>query len=182
MIWKLKAESNVYFLDLDKKIIIDTGDRKERHELAMLLKHAIEPDKVDIVILTHFHHDHIGNIDLFENAKIYASKEEIDAFREDPSGAVLDEEIVKRMEKILINPLPDEIEGLKIIPTPGHTKGSVCIWYPEKKILFSGDTLFDRRILGRTDLPTSEPFAMVPSLIKLSRNYEYEILCPGHDY
>jgi hydroxyacylglutathione hydrolase len=180
-VWKIKGDGNVYFLDFDKKIIIDTGKRSERHEIAMILKHVIEPQNVDIVILTHLHYDHTGNIDLFENAKVYASKEAIEEFESDPYGAVLDEEIVERMKRITIHPLPNKIEELEIIKTSGHTKGSICLWDEKRKILFSGDTLFDKRVFGRTDLPTSEPYRLMESVIRLSK-YKYEQLCPGHDY
>jgi hydroxyacylglutathione hydrolase len=180
-VWKIKGDGNVYFLDFEKKIIIDTGKRSERHEISLILKHVIDPHKVDIVILTHFHYDHTGNIDLFENAKVYASKESIEEFESDPYGAVLDEEIVERLKKVIIHPLPLNIEGLDIIKTSGHTKGSICIWDEKRKILFSGDTLFDKRAFGRTDFPTSTPENLMESIIKLAK-YRYEHLCPGHDY
>ncbi len=180
-VWKLKAKSNIYFLDLEKKIIIDTGDRSERENIRMFLSTVIDPNKIDIIILTHLHYDHIGNIDLFPNAKIYAGTQEITDFKKDALGACVKDEMVSYLQKKELNPAPNDIDGLKIIPTPGHTKGSICVWYAAKKILFSGDTIFDKRILGRTDLPTSDPDAMARTLITLSR-FPYEILCPGHDY
>ncbi len=180
-VWKIKGDANVYFLNFDKKIIIDTGKRSERHNIAMLLKHIIELEKIDAVIITHLHYDHTGNIDLFPNAKIYASKETIDEFNNNPSGSVLDEEIVERLKNVEFNVLPSKFEGLDLINTPGHTSGSVCLWDAKRKILFSGDTLFDRRQFGRTDLPTSEEEKLMQSIIKLSK-YPYEHLCPGHDY
>jgi glyoxylase-like metal-dependent hydrolase (beta-lactamase superfamily II) len=70
---------------------------------------------------------------------------------------------------------------LYVIPTPGHTRGSICLWYAPEKILFSGDTLFYNKHIGRQDLPTSEPGQMQKSLMKLV-HYNYKILCPGHDY
>jgi len=50
---------------------------------------------------------------------------------------------------------------------------------PKEKILFSGDTIFHRGTIGRTDLPTSLPKEMDKSLKKLAK-YKYDILCPGH--
>ena len=47
---------------------------------------------------------------------------------------------------------PRLIPSLKILPTPGHTPGSVCFYFPEDGVLFSGDTLFQMGY-GRTDLP-----------------------------
>ena len=74
-----------------------------------------------------------------------------------------------------------KINKLTIISTPGHTRGSISIWYEEEKILFSGDTIFANGSYGRTDLPTSVPEELEKSISKL-KEYKYEILCPGHDY
>lgn len=180
-VFKIKSNCNVYFLDFKKKIIIDTGAKVNRDEIINSLSQIINPENIDYVILTHLHYDHVGNIEIFKKAKIYASKEAIEEFSKDNYGSILDKKTVEAFKKIELNELPLNFEGLEIINTPGHTKGSICLWYPNRKILFSGDTLFDKRILGRTDLPTSEPEKMMPSLIKLSK-YEYEKLCPGHDY
>ena len=91
------------------------------------------------------------------------------------------EDIAEMLSSVELNPLPKNIQGLEVINTPGHTKGAVCLWYPEDKILFSGDTMFYNKNIGRLDLPTSVPGEMRNSLIKLL-DYNYKILCPGHDY
>jgi glyoxylase-like metal-dependent hydrolase (beta-lactamase superfamily II) len=69
---------------------------------------------------------------------------------------------------------------LKVISTPGHTSGSVCIYAPEDKFVLTGDTLFAGSC-GRTDLPESEEDAMPDSLNKIAREMPADyIVYPGH--
>lgn len=180
-IWKIPAGSNMYLLRLDENIVIDAGERSKRKE-AEYIEHIIDPRMVKKVIFTHLHYDHIGNFDLFPNAEFFASEEEISSFRKDPEGTVLNKEMAEKFQKTELKPISQlNIPQFEIIKTPGHTKGSICIYMKEKKILFSGDTIFDNKVLGRTDLPTSLPKEMSKSLMKLI-NYPFKILCPGHDY
>ena len=57
-VWKVVVDSNVYLIDGEKKIVIDTGPREERQELIFFLSKVVDPKNVDIVILTHLHYDH----------------------------------------------------------------------------------------------------------------------------
>jgi glyoxylase-like metal-dependent hydrolase (beta-lactamase superfamily II) len=133
-------------------ILIDTSTKENKQELIKDLRQLnMNPEDIDIILLTHRHWDHIGNLDLFK-AKIYDS-ENIDKFKE------------------------KENIDIKIIKVPGHTSDSLAFLY--KKVLFSGDTLFVQGI-GRIDLPESQPQNMKKSLQKLSEQ-DYEILCPGHN-
>lgn len=71
-------------------------------------------------------------------------------------------------------------ETIKIIETPGHTRGGVCFHY--KNYLFSGDTLFKGSI-GRTDLPTSNKTALERSVNMLvSKIRDNTIVYPGHGH
>lgn len=68
----------------------------------------------------------------------------------------------------------------QIIHTPGHTKGSICIYCQEEKLLFAGDTLF-RGTWGRTDLPTGSFEDIIHSITeKLMILPEDTIVYPGH--
>ena len=152
--------SYVYLIKLkDKNILIDTGSKLNKKELKKDLEELnIHLSEINIIILTHAHWDHTGNISIFPNAKVYASKK-----------------LSKSKKLIDIDKL--KIRGIKIIETPGHSIDSICILY--KEFLFSGDTLFHRGTTGRTDLPTSSQKEMDKSIEKLS-DTNYEILCPSH--
>lgn len=67
----------------------------------------------------------------------------------------------------------------KVLHTPGHTPGSICLYSESKGVLFSGDTLFDQGY-GRTDLPRSSEALMAASLRRLSRLPADTRFYPGH--
>ncbi len=169
---KIKADSNSYLID--GWLVIDTGNRLLRNRFE-----EVETDKVTHVIFTHLHYDHIGNFDLFPNARFFASKEEIEDFNKKPNGTVLDVNMVKRFD-VKLETL-EKLEGFEIIRCPGHTRGSIALWHPASKKMFSGDTIFYKGGVGRTDLPTSVPEEMEKSVMRL-RAVPYEELCPGHEY
>jgi glyoxylase-like metal-dependent hydrolase (beta-lactamase superfamily II) len=199
-VWKFYFNnfgSNCYFVKREgKNILIDTSSKENRQDLISgLSKIKIKPENIDAVLLTHLHYDHVGNIDLFKNAKTYASEQEIDNFKRQPFGAVLNEHFIEKIVEgksvtkptyeyikvgnIRIYPIRNlELKFIKIIKVPGHTRGSLAFFMPKEKILFSGDTLFEDGI-GRTDLPTSQAEKMENSLKKL-RSLHCKILCPGH--
>jgi hydroxyacylglutathione hydrolase len=180
-VWKLAGDSNVFYLDLGKKIIIDTGSRQFQPKLLTFLAKVVDFSSVDFVIFTHFHYDHIGNYDVFPNATLLASRAEIEDLHKNPNGAVLDPRLAERFKTAKLVPIEDvTLPELEIIPVPGHTRGSICLWLAKERILFSGDTLFPVGI-GRTDLPTSIPEKMQDSLNKLTQ-YNFKTLCAGHDY
>jgi glyoxylase-like metal-dependent hydrolase (beta-lactamase superfamily II) len=163
-IWRFefgKFGSYVYLIKLGKEnILIDASSPGNAEELLRdLEKLKLSPNDIDAVILTHNHWDHSGGIPLFLKSKIYGSKKD---FGEN----LLD---LKKLN----------IKDFKIIETPGHSKGGICILY--KDVLFSGDTIFHRGTIGRTDLPGSSEEEMQKSLKKLSK-IKFKILCPGHGY
>ena len=69
--------------------------------------------------------------------------------------------------------------GLTILSTPGHTPGSVCFYFPEDKVLFSGDTLF-KMGYGRTDLPGGDIQQLWHSLDLLLALPPETVVYPGH--
>lgn len=68
---------------------------------------------------------------------------------------------------------------LTVIPTPGHTPGSVFFYCKEENTTFSGDTLFMSGI-GRTDLSGGSMFQIIQSLRTISQLPDNTVVYPGH--
>lgn len=139
--------SNIYFLkDEAMTIVIDTGDG------SVELK-----EKADYCFLTHGHADHTGGTR--KDWDCFLRKED---FRNDFPFSVPD--YVKPLDS---NKLKIGSFDLEIINTPGHTQGSICIFEKNRRVLFTGDTLFSDGWIGRTDFPGGSEEKMHSSLIRL---------------
>lgn len=164
-------------------ILIDPADEARRID-KKIKELGVKPVAI---LLTHGHFDHIGAASELGNLydiMIYADEEEQEVMTDSmlnlsanfgcPFTAEPDMLLTDRQELLLA--------GLKIqvLHTPGHTKGSVCYYFPEEQILFSGDTLFNCSI-GRTDFPTGS----MSQLVRAAREKLFALpdevrVCPGH--
>jgi len=162
--------SIVYLIQLqNNNILIDTSSRENSLELLNFLnKVDLKAEDIDTIILTHAHYDHVENIDIFPNAKVYGNFTKI--INKDHS----------QTEESSILPIADyrlPTTDMQIFDLPGHTPGDIAILY--KDILFSGDIIFHGGYIGRNDFPESNPNTQQKSLKKLN-NIKFDILCPGH--
>lgn len=140
------------------------------------------------VLLTHGHFDHIlaaEDIRRSFRCKVYAGREE-NAMLLDPSlnlsGSFGGDQIGLAADYLARDGEVLDIIGFswKVIFTPGHTAGSVCYLVESEDVLISGDTLFADS-LGRTDLPTASPAAIVSSILeKLFVLPDETRVYPGH--
>lgn len=171
--------SNVYLLLEDKPTLIDTG--LGRGLLDEIAKH-IPPEEIELVINTHCHFDHIGGNALLPDAEVImhelAAKAVTGGRQDIVLNVLFKGELDKRVDRTVSE--GDFIDlgsaKLRVLHTPGHTAGSICLLLEEK--LFTGDTLFSGSY-GRVDLPTGNEGDMRRSLEKLV-SVSYSTAFPGH--
>ena len=178
-IWQSPSENNCnsYFIDGAKKILVDPGHRHLfQHVKRGLAQIETTPEQIDVVLVTHGHPDHLEMVGSFGPATRWAMSR-IDY-----------EFVMKYIGSRMDFPAPAFFlqEGdltlgdktFRVILTPGHSPGSVCLFWPEKKVLFTGDVVFSQSI-GRTDLPGGSGKQLKESISRLAE-LDVEVLCPGH--
>lgn len=142
------------------------------------------PNGLSNCIITHEHCDHFGSLDKID-CKVVASETCARIINEKDSSGLCQAFSLpfpnKKVEKIVKENDVVETDGfaLKVIETPGHARGSICLYEEDKKFLFSGDTVFPDLGMPRTDLPTSEPEKLKSSYEKLI-SLDIEKIFPGH--
>lgn len=178
-------DSNVYLID--DELIVDTGTGLFFKELKEEMENAgFNLEKFKMIINTHCHFDHIGGNKKFRDwLKLNIAAHENDKKSIETGNGTLahlfgEKPRVSTVDYVLGdgNIIETEHFTFHVISTPGHTPGSICLYEPEKKLLFSGDTVFADGV-GRTDLTGGDPSAMVQTLKRLSR-LSINALLPGH--
>ena len=179
-------QTNTYVVSDEHHVwLIDPAcsDEYERQQLLDYIRpHLVEPSDLQI-IATHGHLDHLWGAPwatelwhrpvMMHEADIPMAKamqQQYDLFG-----------IPAKAEPFPVESFPPiaPMSHFQLLETPGHTPGSVCLYWPEEKILFSGDTLF-RLGYGRTDLPGGNYRQLIDSIKQLYELPSDVQVYPGH--
>lgn len=141
---------------------------------------------LEYILLTHGHFDHIIGaravkekygakvvISAPDEPMLSSGKLSLASFMDAPQNNVKSDIVVSDGDVINLGSLE-----IKVVSTPGHTKGSVC--YLAENAMFSGDTLFYMSC-GRTDFPSGSSDEMLTSLKKLKNLDGNYTVYTGHD-
>jgi len=186
-LWQNPYENNCnsYLVRGEVTVLIDPGHSRHVPNLIQQMKEdGISPEEIHLIILTHCHPDHFEGLDTFMDRpiKIAMSREEERYLSE--SGKLLFEMMGQPMPEYQIDFYLKEGElrlGKELFhvhETPGHSPGSISIYWPERKVLFTGDLVFYGGI-GRTDFLEGNSKLIKKSIERMSR-LDTEILLPGH--
>ncbi len=155
----------------DSCIVIDPGYTPQR-----VLEEAEKLGKtISAILLTHGHFDHVGGVKEIAadtDCKVYLHEYELSQPEQMTAGPLYYTHTYGEGDILNLSGL-----SLRVLHTPGHTPGSVCLLAEDT--LFSGDTLF-MDSCGRTDFPGGSTPAILQSLKRLAGlDGDYRVL-PGH--
>jgi glyoxylase-like metal-dependent hydrolase (beta-lactamase superfamily II) len=178
-------------------ILVDPGD-EARRIVASLDSYGLVPS---LVVATHGHLDHTAAIPEFlatwrsRSIEVPLAAHSADVGYFGPTSEEANRRLFGAIHAISYFenywrpiPLPDFFlsdgdilpgSPYRVIHSPGHSRGSICLYDPVAAVLVSGDTLF-RDGVGRTDAPDSDEAALGTSLRKLLRLPPETLVYPGH--
>jgi glyoxylase-like metal-dependent hydrolase (beta-lactamase superfamily II) len=181
--------------------LVDTGEAGSERAIAAALRQiGSGPDEVDRVVLTHFHDDHAGSaaaISRWGAVEIVAGAADAPVVRgevEGPLPAFTDAE--RELHAVVAAGLPaapkvrvdrevrggdvlDFAGGARVVPTPGHTDGSIALYLPEHAVLLTGDIAAEYQgdvMLGVFNLDARQAASSFRGIAEL----EVEVACFGH--
>lgn len=147
-----ELKTNCYLIEINGKIlIIDPGDEADKIINKIGNRHVVG------IIVTHYHFDHIGALDILKN-KYNVMVYDINNLSEGE------------------NKISDF--NFNVIYTPGHKEDAITIYFVKENIMFTGDFIF-RDSIGRCDLPGGNLEEMIKSIEKI-KTYGDSLIYPGH--
>lgn len=178
-------DGNVYLILDQRPILVDAGMMAA--PTLRNIKKFIDPTRIEMIVLTHCHHDHSGGAPELKSAtgaKLLLSEKEVGAVGDDLASVAYlfgQQAPAYQVDETLKEGMVLDIGEwkLEVLETPGHSTGSLCLYEPRAKVLFSGDTVFPDGNIGRTDMYGGSTPDLVASIERLT-GLDVETMYPGH--
>lgn len=182
-------DSNIYIIPGRVPTVIDTGTGFHSRDVLKAVEEAINPASLQQILLTHEHYDHVGGTpDLLEashgKARVGAHQDVVSKLKEGTSTFA--EMVGGHMPSLDVTlPLHEGTtvtigdDAFTVLFTPGHSPGSLCLYSPETRVLFSGDTVFANGGYGRYDFPGGSYTRLLASMQRLAA-LDVKALYSGH--
>jgi len=163
---------NAYVLIRGKEAaVVDTGTAGNGSKIADVVRTAgVGWDAVHHVILTHYHPDHIGSV-----GEVLGAAAKATAY----AGAA-DIPLIKSPRPIKAVGDNDEVFGLRVIATPGHTPGHVCVFDPAGSLLILGDAMTNMDKLSGPSPQYTADMAQAHQSVKKLAKLKFERAVFGH--
>jgi hydroxyacylglutathione hydrolase len=193
--------NNVYLIENRHLSLVDTGLPGNCRAIFRYIQNLRrQPEEIETIIVTHHHPDHIGSLAALVRrtaAQVWAHRDDVPFIEgtlppwkeESTLGHRLLLSVAHygfRVRPVAVNRALDESDwidtwgGMRVLHTPGHTPGSLCLYSQEKKALFCGDTI--QFSLGRIRRPLplySWNHERETESIRRIAQLDYDILLPG---
>lgn len=177
-------DANAYLVKGETTALVDTG--MNARGVLQNIQDLISFSDLDVIVLTHMHHDHTGAAPEIINrtdARILIHETEVDMLGDDMAvGSFMYGQEAPHIEVDGTLEEGDTIvlgdDEFRVLHTPGHSPGSICLYGGDKQ-LFSGDTVFPHGSIGRVDLEGGSGPDLVKSVERLTK-LDVERMYPGH--
>jgi len=181
--WLLRAEDRVVLVDtgFDPAVAARRGRECEVAPLEALNELGIAPEEVSAVLITHFHYDHIGNLDAFANAELIASRRELEfwtgplarrpAFAAQVESAEIELVLQAKSEGRLrlVEGEEEVLPGIRAVEVGGHSPGQLIavVAGAGGRVVLTSDAahFYEELVLGR-------PFAVIADLAGTYEAYD----------
>jgi glyoxylase-like metal-dependent hydrolase (beta-lactamase superfamily II) len=192
------VNANCYLVVDKELILVDTGLPRGANKVLRYITDDLHRPLSDLktIVLTHCHMDHIGNAEAIKRAtgaEIAAHGDDapyMDGRKRAPRPKGVLRFLFRllspamRVEKFKVDIVlaeSDKVGSMDVIHVPGHTPGSIALFDPARKLLFSGDVLRyqEGELVGPPDRFTMDLDESRRSTEKL-KSLDFETLCAGH--
>jgi len=176
---------NSYYIGGNVRALIDPGWVRYLPGLfEHMYKDGIARSDIRYIINTHSHPDHYEGSFTFNDSDVKISLHEKEIEFMKGEGIELCHMFGLNPPDVHVNLVLNEgelkigDESFEISLIPGHSPGSIGLYWPARKALFAGDVVFDQSV-GRTDLPGGDGALLKKSIMELAK-LDVDALFPGH--